>query len=99
MSKFEVDIENWIETRFSNREKALGIIEPILGLDSEIKATRVIRCVLFLSGSDYEKLASYAAEAIGDCRNVIWWAEYDNRSAKVRDFEKALTAQTDMTVY
>jgi hypothetical protein len=99
VSKFEVDIENWIENRFSNREKALGIIEPILELDSKISASRVIRCVLFLSGSDCEKLASYTEKAIGDCRDVIWWAEYDNRTAKVRDFDKALTEQTDMTVY
>ena len=99
MSKFEVDIESWIETRFSNREKALRIIEPILQLDSKISASRVTRCVLFLSGSDYEQLASYTEKAIADCRDVIWWAEYDNRTAKVRDFEKALTEQIDMTVY
>lgn len=99
MSKFEADIVSWIETRFSDSEKVLRLIEPILQMDSDISASRVIRCVLFLSGSDYDQLTNYTKKAISDCRDVIWWAEYDNRTAKVRDFEKSFTKQTDMTVY
>lgn len=99
MSKFEADIVSWIETRFPDSEKALRLIEPILELDTSISASRVVRCVLFLSGSDFAQLSNYTEKAISDCRDVIWWAEYDNRTAKVRDFEKSFAEQTDMKVY
>jgi hypothetical protein len=93
MNKFEDDIEDWIEKNYSDAERAKEIIQPLLTLDSEINISRIIRCALFLSESDYDSLKVYTQKAIDDPRNVLWYAEYDNRNVQKRDFNYRFNKQ------
>jgi hypothetical protein len=93
MKKFEDDIEVWIKKNYSDAERAKEIIQPLLTLDSEINISRIIRCVLFLSESDYDSLKVYTQKAIDDPRNVLWYAEYDNRNVQKRDFNYSFNKQ------
>jgi len=93
MKKFEDDIEVWINNNYSDTEKAKGIIQPLLALDTEINLSRIIRCALYLSESDYDSLKSYTDKALNDPRNVLWWAEYDNRNVQKRDFNYSFNKQ------
>ncbi|MBB1428752.1 hypothetical protein H5181_20205 [Shewanella sp. SG44-2] len=93
MKKFEDDIEVWIKKNYSDAERAKEIIQPLLALDSEINISRIIRCALFLSESDYDSLKVYTQKAIDDPRNVLWYAEYDNRNVQKRDFNYSFNKQ------
>ncbi len=93
MKKFEDDIEVWIKNNYSDTEKAKRIIQPLLALDTEINLSRIIRCALYLSESDYDSLKSYTDKALNDPRNVLWWAEYDNRNVQKRDFNYSFNKQ------
>ena len=58
-----------------------------------IKSDRIIRCILFLAGRDINKLEEYIESAIRDPRDVIFWAEYENRedittAMRIRDFSR-----------
>ncbi|MBA6339287.1 hypothetical protein H4J57_19045 [Colwellia sp. BRX8-7] len=93
MKKFEDDIEVWINNNYSDAERAKEIIQPLLALDTEINLSRIVRCTLFLSESDYDSLESYTNKALNDPRNVLWWAEYDNRNVQKRDFNYSFNKQ------
>jgi hypothetical protein len=47
---------------------------------------RVIRCVIHLSGGDPLRISYFIGVAAQDYRDVIYWAEYDEKDQKVRDF-------------
>jgi hypothetical protein len=93
MKKFEDDIEVWIKNKYSDANRAKEIIMPLLEINTEINHSRIIRCALYLSKSDYDSLTSYTTKALDDPRNVLWWAEYDNRNVQKRDFNKSFTKQ------
>jgi squalene cyclase len=93
MKKFEDDIEVWIKNKYPDTDKAKEIIEPLLGIDTAINISRIIRCALYLSDSDYDSLVSYTNKALDDPRNVLWWAETDNRNVQKRDFNYSFTEQ------
>ena len=93
MNKFESDIEDWVKKNYSNANKAKEIIQPLLTLDSEINLSRIIRCTLFLSEGDYDSLKVYTQKAMDDPRNVLWYAEYDNRNVQKRDFNYSFKKQ------
>ena len=57
---------------------------------------RVIRCVLHLAEGRLDELAHQVQNAIEDYRDVIFWAEYEDRQARhprrVRDFNRPFGA-------
>ncbi len=93
MNKYADDIEKWIEDNYSDAERAKKIIEPLLSIETEVSISRIVRSTLYLSESDYDSLASYTEKAIDDPRNVLWWAEYDNRNVQKRDFNFSFSKQ------
>jgi len=93
MAKYEDDIEEWIKNEYPDVRKAKDIIEPLLGIDTKISHARIIRSILYLSGNDYGSLLSYTNKALNDPRNILWWAEYDNRNVQRRDFNYGLDQQ------
>jgi len=93
MNKYEDDIELWIKNKYPDTERAKKIIEPLLSIDTTISISRIIRSALYLSESDYDSLASYTKKALDDPRNVLWWAEYDNRNIQKRDFNYSFSQQ------
>ncbi|WP_154223823.1 hypothetical protein [Marinicella rhabdoformis] len=93
MNKYADDIEKWIKDKYSDVERAKKIIEPLLSIETEVSISRIVRSALYLSESDYDSLASYTEKAIDDHRNVLWWAEYDNRNVQKRDFNFSFSKQ------
>ncbi len=93
MTVFEDDVERWIKENFADVTRAKRALEPVVALETEISVSRILRSILYLSDRDYDSLAAYAQKAIHDPRNVIWWAEYDNRNIQKRDFNKSLYRQ------
>jgi hypothetical protein len=90
MKSYEDDIEKWIKNKYPDAERAKKIVEPLLSINVAMSVSRIIRCALYLSESDYDALASYTKQALDDPRNVLWWAEYDNRNIQKRDFNFSL---------
>ena len=72
--------------------KIIYLLTPLIGTTQYIHIDHVMRCVLFLANGDVEKLKFYVSAAIGDPRDVVFWAEYTEHSndspIKVKDFSK-----------
>ncbi|AQZ93416.1 hypothetical protein ACFSB1_12180 [Halopseudomonas phragmitis] len=93
MTVFEDDIERWIKENYADVMRAKQALEPVLTIETAISISRILRSVLYLSERDYDALAVYAKKAVDDPRNVLWWAEYDNRNIQKRDFNNSLYSQ------
>jgi len=87
------DIEARIDADFvmAQRMDALGILRQ---LESDLgkETSRILRCVVFLARGDLERLAHFANQARADYRDVIYWAEYDERDRHLRDFNSPFAA-------
>ncbi len=66
-----------------------------------LSENRIIRGVLFLADRDMQKLRLYIDAAIGDPRDIMFWAEYKNYDDQfplhLRDFNKPF-GQAEMDV-
>ena len=89
----KADIEKRIKNNFSDIVKAEQIISKLSVPSDEMD--RVIRCVLYLSDSDYDSLKSWVRKANIDRRDVYFFAEYDNRSERKWNFSKEFYKQTE----
>ncbi len=87
---FPDDIVARLESQFSDRERACSILE---GLGPLRERDRVARCILALSESDYDSLAAWVTKANIDYRDLIWYAEYDNREVRKYDFARRFDEQ------
>lgn len=83
----EPDITQKIEKEFDSSEYST-IRATLAPLETVPEFQRVARCVIFLAGGDQSKLADFVAAALGDYRDVIWWAEYDGKEERLRDFAR-----------
>lgn len=90
---YEPDIEKWIKEHFSDSKRVREILVLLQSIDTAINLSRIVRCVLSLSKSDYDTLLNYTIAAVEDPRDVIFWAEYDDQDILVRDFNKSLYKQ------
>jgi len=87
------DIKNRIESDFGDKaDRAFDLLQAILKSDSINETDRVIRCIVFLSEKQIEKLKQYIEEAFIDPRDVIVEAEdtytTDKSLKLIRDFSK-----------
>ena len=87
------DILNQIQIQFEeNYDIALELILSEFNFDDFLNKNRILRCVLYLSENNIEKLKTNINFAKIDYRDVILWAEYDLDSNSspvlVRDFSK-----------
>lgn len=69
------------------------ILTEYLTENDYLDSDRIIRCVVFLADNGIESFKSFLESAKGDPRDVMWWAEYENRESldnnkRVRDFSK-----------
>ena len=97
MSEFELDIETWISEKFKSPERVKIILDPLRNLNTAVNISRVVRCVLMLSESDYDSLEHYVKKAAIDFRDVIWISEYDNRNTRKYNFNFGLYSQQPYT--
>jgi len=90
-------LENDIKRRV---EKDFGSLAPSVAAELEMFITsfgdisgplpgaRVVRCMVHLAAGKTESLAHYIKAALGDPRDVIWWAEYDRDGKRMYDFNE-----------
>jgi len=89
------DIINEMKTRFeSDFNSANEILTEYLNEYDYLNSDLIIRCVIFLADNRIESFKSFLESAKGDPRNVMWWAEYENRESldnnkRVRNFNKS----------
>ena len=83
-----------MKIRFTSEyDTANKILTEYLTKYDYLNSDRIIRCVIFLANNEIESFKSFLKSAKGDPRDVMWWAEYENRESldnnkRVRDFSK-----------
>lgn len=88
------DIYDRIKSDFGEKSAdVFALLEEINSKHIFLNTDRIIRCVLFLSEKNIEKLKTNINAAITDPRDVMLWAEYINldqceKLKRVRDFNK-----------
>lgn len=102
MIQFKEDISQRIKHDFNDSaEKVFEILIDAISKTDYLKTDRIIRCVIFLSKGDIDKLEHNIAIAISDPRDVMLYAEYENLNDKdfkykrVRDFNKTFENCTE----
>ena len=90
------DIREKINADFG--DKALDVVrifDEAISKANYLNQDRTIRCILYLSDKDLNKLKENIETATYDPRDVMLWAEYENRGQgemdelkRIRDFNK-----------
>ncbi len=88
--KFKEDIKNRISEFFKEPNRVFEILN---GLNVEREHERIIRCILILSEGDYDAVREWVKKANQDYRNIIWYAEYDNRNVRKFNFNYPINRQ------
>ncbi|MFT5859591.1 MAG: hypothetical protein ACI865_001694 [Flavobacteriaceae bacterium] len=94
MRELPKDIIQEMKIRFdTDFDLANQILTEYLTENDYLDSDRIIRCVVFLADNGIESFKSFLESAKGDPRDVMWWAEYENRESldnnkRVRDFSK-----------
>lgn len=102
MMEFKEDITNRINLDFSDSAvRVIGILSVAISKSDYLKTDRIIRCIIYLSKGDIDKLKHNIEIAISDPRDVMLYAEYENLDDKdfkykrVRDFNKTFEKCTE----
>jgi hypothetical protein len=102
MMEFKEDITYRINLDFSDSaERVIGILSDAISKTNYLKTDRIIRCIIYLSKGDLDKLKHNIEIAISDPRDVMLYAEYENLDDKdfkykrVRDFNKTFEKCTE----
>lgn len=88
------DIHERIKSDFGDKASiVVNIFDDAISKADYLDNNRVIRCILFLSDKDIQKLKQNIDTAIYDPRDVMLWAEYTNLGQgssikRIRDFNK-----------
>ena len=91
--KLSSDILTQIKLQFGkNHKKVIEILENELSENDFLNSNRIIRCIIFLSEKNIEKVKENINLAKIDWRDIILLAEYQNIENKkpklIRDFNK-----------
>jgi hypothetical protein len=90
------DIRERINTDFGDKASdVIRIFDEAISKADYLNQDRIIRCVIYLSDKDLNKLKKNIETATYDPRDVMLWAEYKNRGQgemdevkRIRDFNK-----------
>ena len=88
------DIRERIESDFGDQaSEVVRIFDQGISKADYLNNDRIIRCILYLSDKNIEKLKTYIQAATTDPRDVMYWAEYINheqpeKTKRIRDFTK-----------
>jgi hypothetical protein len=89
MSWIPEDIDKRLRSDFGvDAELAREELDGLLGIASDAALTRIARCVVHLANRELDKLSHFVESARQDWRDVIWWAEYDGKEERLRDFNR-----------
>ena len=78
------DIKKKIRGDFSRDE--VGPVKNLLSQYDDRESDRVIRCIVHLSNSSFDKVKLNVNTAIKDYRDIILFAEYDLENRQINDF-------------
>ena len=90
------DIRERIEIDFGDRaSEVMAIFNAAIAKADYLDNDRIIRCILFLSENNIEKLRKNIEAATADPRDVMYWAEYSNQDLaspkRTRDFNNSFS--------
>lgn len=83
-------IEARIDAQFTDGWRVRNLLEEVRPCDEH---ARIVRCILTLSDSDYDSLSAWVKKANTDYRDILWYAEYDNRNVRKHNFAHPFDAQ------
>ncbi len=87
------DIDRYLRTQYSPHEvvEIISVFEDLHKADNAISA-RVLRCIIHLAEGSADRVRDLAEDAKTDYRDIILWAEYDQKGkTRLHDFNKPFT--------
>ena len=82
------DIWGKVNKDFETPEEAalaLSVLSDFVDQNQELASDRILRCIVFVAKGDLNRLEKAIDLAKEDSRDLIVWAEYDEKSERVRD--------------
>ena len=64
---------------------ALSVLADFVDENKELSSDRILRCIVFVANGDLNRLEKAIDLAKEDYRDLIVWAEYDEKNERVRD--------------
>ena len=83
------DIWGKVNKDFETPEEAalaLSVLADFVAQNQEFSSDRILRCIVFVANGDLNRLEKAIDLAREDYRDLIVWAEYDEKNQRVRDF-------------
>ena len=83
--------DTWVKVNkdFETPEEAalaLSVLADFMDQNQELSSDRILRCIVFVANGDLNRLEKAIDLAREDYRDLIVWAEYDEKNERVRDF-------------
>jgi hypothetical protein len=82
------DIWGRVNKDFETPEEAalaLSVLADFVDQNQELASDRILRCIVFVAQGDLNRLEKAIGLAKEDYRDLIVWAEYSEKSERVRD--------------
>ena len=82
------DIWGKVNKDFSTPEEAalaLSVLADFVDQNKKLSSDRIVRCIVFVANGDLNRLEKAIDLAREDYRDLIVWAEYDEKNERVRD--------------
>jgi uncharacterized protein YbaA (DUF1428 family) len=82
------DIWGKVNKDFETPEEAalaLSVLADFVDQNKELSSDRIVRCIVFVANGDLNRLEKAIDLAREDYRDLIVWAEYDEKNERVRD--------------
>jgi hypothetical protein len=82
------DIIARLNTDFESPEDvalALSVLADFVDQNQDLSSDRILRCIVFVAKGDLDTLEKAINLAKTDYRDLIVWAEYDEKENRIRD--------------
>jgi uncharacterized protein YbaA (DUF1428 family) len=82
------DIWGKVNKDFETPEEAalaLSVLADFVDQNKELSSDRIVRCIVFVANGDLTRLEKAIDLAKEDYRDLIVWAEYNEKNERVRD--------------
>ena len=83
------DIWGKVNKDFETPEEAalaFSVLADFVDQNKKLSSDRIVRCIVFIANGDLNRLEKAIDLAREDYRDLIVWAEYDEKNERVRDF-------------
>ena len=64
----------------------MSVLADFVDQNKKLSSDRIVRCIVFVANGDLNRLEKAIDLAKEDYRDLIVWAEYDEKNERVRDF-------------